>query len=475
MKRNRERTQLKIEEAAETDFELAADFDSSVKIQEPQRAADVAQALIYQNRLPEATDVLEPFGETFERDLALRDAGELGLARAELSYWKGQYHEASRFGESSAGIFRLLGDRFGEGRALYMLGRILRRQGNFESAMQELEQAREALSSSAASKTRFYLGCIEYNIGVIHQQLGALDRAEDHLTRALTELSATERGRFYGIALNSYGVLQKSKGQYAEATRTFQKAISLLSAHASFDDLAHAINNLANVQILTGELEQAEKNLLESLELRRRAGDIAGEAGTLELLGRLHLERGNFVEAEKSFKSSMEMAELAHNDHERALALVGMGRLLNRTGRPADAKGCLEDARRVAIQLNSKMLEALSAAYLAESAALAGSGTEAQKYLSRARELAAGYDDQHLQREINRLDQAIRGEKIRLAEGTFTIRSAFMPTWREAHDALGRFMLSEALKEAGGSQVGAARILGVTKAYVTMLRRKHSI
>lgn len=476
MKKTRREIETRVENTvALGHFGGAAELDPASVATDPQRAAMVAHDLIYRGRLGEAAEVLQPFGESIDQGINLVDAAELGLARAELAYWNGQYEESHRSAENVLGIFRIMGDKFGEGRALYLLGRIARRQGDFESAMRQLVRAEDVVSALPASKNRFLLGCIHHNRGVIHQQLGEIEVAQSFLVKALAELKATENGRFYGIALNSYGVLLKTKGDYAESTRTYQRAIDLLSAQASFDDLAHAINNLAYVQILTGQWDQSEKNLRESLELRRRAGDIAGEAGTLELLGRLNLERGSYEEAEKNFKSSIEMAELARNDHEKALALIGLGMLLNKMGRGERAKASLEQANRLAIQLKSKMLEAQTSAYLAESCALEGSGLEAQGNLARARELLKDYHDWHLASEVARLEEVLRGEKIRMTDGTFTIKNTFMPTWREAHDALGRFLLGESLKSSGGSQVQAARMLGVTKAYITMLRRKHQV
>ncbi|MBI4470590.1 MAG: tetratricopeptide repeat protein [Acidobacteria bacterium] len=468
--------ELRIDDTAPAgDYLEIMQADSVSVADDPLRASQAAQGLIYRGRLDEAAELLSRFGRSIDQRLNLKDAGELGLARAELAYWRGLYEESASNAESVLGIFRLIEDAAGEGRALYLLGRIARRKGDFDLANREFDRSRTILEALPRNQSRFLLGCVHYNLGVIRQQLGEIEEAERFLTAALEELKSSENGRFYAIALNSYGVLLKTKGAYPEAIQTYQQAIQLLNRHASFDDLAHALNNLAFVQILTGHGDQAARNLSESLELRRRAGDIAGEAGTLDLIGRLHLSRGEYAEAEQAFRSSIDTAELAQNDHEKAVALIGLGMLLNKSGRAEAAQGPLLEAERLAVQLKSRMIEAQSLLYQAERSALLGSGAEGQQLLARARGLLERYADRYCSTEADRLDALLRGEKFRISDGAFSITRSFLPPWREAHDALGRYLLGESLKLAGGSQVGAARILGVTKAYITMLRRKHGI
>jgi tetratricopeptide (TPR) repeat protein len=310
---------------------------------------------------------------------------------------------------------------------------------------------------------------------VIHHQLGELSQAEPLYNKAMKLLKKTEDGRYYAGVLNSYAILLRAKGRYDEAANLFKNAIHYFSESAVFDDLGYATNNLAYTYIRLGHYEAATDLLEESLELRRRATDIAGESMTLELMGVLHLEQGRLDEARQSLNSAIQLAELAKNDQERAFALITLGRVLAAQGALDESKEKLDDALRLAIQLKSKMLESESCAYLAEVYARKGDGVVAYEHLHRARNLLNGYTDAYLKTQIERIENLLKEEKIKMAGGTFVIKSSFLPTWREAHESLGKFLLMEALQRAQGSQVRASELLGVTKAYITMLRRKYDV
>jgi transcriptional regulator with GAF, ATPase, and Fis domain len=99
----------------------------------------------------------------------------------------------------------------------------------------------------------------------------------------------------------------------------------------------------------------------------------------------------------------------------------------------------------------------------------------AHESLRKAKEMINGYTDAYLKTQVERIEKLLKEEKIKTDGGVFVIKSSFLPNWREAHESLGKFLLTEALQRSGGSQVRAAELLGVTKAYITMLRRKHRV
>lgn len=434
-----------------------------------------AHILIYQGRLSEAEEVLQSSEDKIDDETNLKDTAEFGLAKTELLYWRGEYEAAEKQLQNVLGIYRIKGDGFGQARALSVLGRIYRRQGQYELAKKHLDEALDVIEAQTDVDTDFLIGMISFNLGVIHHQLGELGQAESLYNKAIKLLKKTEDGRYYAGVLNSYAILLRAKGRYNEAAELFQKAIHYFSESAVFDDLGHATNNLAYTYIRLGNYKAAADLLQESLELRRRATDIAGESMTLELMGVLHLEQGRLEEARQVLYSAIQLAELAKNDQEKAFALITLGRVLATQGALDESKEKLDEALRLAIQLKSKMLECESCTYLAEVYARKGEGVIAYEYLQRAKNLLNGYTDAYIKTQIERIEALLKEEKIKTSGGVFVIKSSFLPTWREAHESLGKFLLTEALQRAHGSQVRAAELLGVTKAYITMLRRKYNV
>ncbi|GBC78040.1 hypothetical protein HRbin08_01526 [bacterium HR08] len=436
-------------------------------------AAAKAQVLIYKGELEEAGALLEAFEKQLT-EANLKGAAEFGLAKAEWHYWRGEYEEAERQAQVVFGIYSLNRDRFGLARALYVLGRVHRRQGDYERARQEMLQALEEAEAVTDRPREFLFGLIMFNLGVIHYFLGNLARAEEELLAAIRALEE-ERGRYYGNALNFYGTLLIGKGLYEEAARVIQSAYECLSESAFFDDLAHATNNLAYACLRMGQFERASRLLHESLELRRRSKDIAGESATLELFGRLRFEQGQLEEAEQILRQAIELAELGKNPHEKAVALITLGRVLMAQGALDESQRALEEALDLAMQLKNKSLQAESHAYLAELWVHRGNGMQALEHLRRTKAFINGHRDAYLRAQIERIERLVQQHRIKAEEGIFMIRGSFLPTWREAHEMLGRFLLAEALRHAGENQTKAAELLGVTKAYITMLRKKYGI
>ncbi len=436
-------------------------------------AAAKAHILIYKGRLEEAGALLESLEKRLT-EANLKEAAEFGLAKAEWHYWRGEYEAAERQAQVVFGIYGLNDDRFGLARALYVLGRVHRRQGDYEKARQEMLRALEEAEAVTDRPTDFLVGLIAFNLGVIYYFLGNLVQAEQELLTAIRALEG-ERGRYYGNALNFYGTLLIGKGLYEEAVRIIQSAYECLSESAFFDDLAHATNNLAYAYLRMGQFERASQLLHESLELRRRSKDIAGESATLELFGRLRFEQGQVSEAEHTLRQAIELAELGKNPHEKVVALISLGRVLMAQGRWDEAHRVLEEALDLAMQLKNMLLQAESHAYLAEFWVHRGNGMQALEHLRRTKAFSSGYRDAYLLSEIERIERLIQQQRIKAEEGVFMIRSSFLPTWREAHEMLGKFLLAEALRHAGENQTKAAELLGVTKAYITMLRKKYGI
>ncbi len=454
-------------------FKQAEEVSAGLVVTTPRSAALKAQVLIYKGELEEAARVLAPF-ESKLAEASLSDAAEFGLAQAELAYWRGEYEEAERRAQVVYGIFSLNNDAAGLARSHSMLGRIQRRRGNFDAAHEHMLKALDLAEKLPSGERDFLMSLIHFNLGETNRALGHFQQAQTHFLKSI-ELLKKEGGRYYGLALNGYGALLLLMGQYEEAAELIQQAYSCFSVNACFDDLAHATNNLAYAFIRLARFEEASRLLEESIELRRRSRDIAGESGTLELIGRLRFEQGHFQEAERALVQAIEMADLARNSHEKAVALITLGRVKMARRELDAAEGALEEALNLAIELKNGSLQAEAHTYLAELCVLRGNGMAARDHLRRSRSTINGYSDAYLRAQHERIERLVEEEKVKTQEGIFMIRSSFLPTWREAHESLGRFLLTEALKHAGGNQTHAAELLGVTKAYVTLLRKKYGL
>jgi tetratricopeptide (TPR) repeat protein len=193
---------------------------------------------------------------------------------------------------------------------------------------------------------------IRVTIGNAYRALGAYDRAQQHLDRAVAwrrqHLGADHPHTL--ASLNSLALLYHDRGRYDEAEPLYQEAVAgrrrtLGPDHPS---TLTSLNNLAVLYRDRGRYDEGEPLLQEALAGRRRAlgPDHPHTLASLNNLATLYRDCGRFAEAEPLWKEA-----LAGNrrtlgpDHPHTLAGLNNLALLYRSrGRYEEAEPLLREA-----------------------------------------------------------------------------------------------------------------------------------
>ena len=193
--------------------------------------------------------------------------------------------------------------------ALFVVGQLLSKRGEFEQARDTLQQAyRTAIESGhdevaahASAELTFVVG------GRMQDHAQGQRHAED--SRAWATKLGTDEAR--ARHENTYATLLQQMGRYAEAQRRFETVLELRERRSAPDALpvANALNNLGNVLLDQGKADDA-------VELYARAVRIAEG-----LFGPDHVTVGAFLNNLANAEERRGHGEQAWTRYERALSI----------------------------------------------------------------------------------------------------------------------------------------------------------
>jgi tetratricopeptide (TPR) repeat protein len=431
-----------------------------------------AEIHTYFDRLEEAGELLR---QIQPESLTIAEAARYTLALGEWHYWRFEYEPAEKQFQRALHVYGIIDNEFGQAKALYYLGRIKRRQAEFEAAQQFFNQAFELVKDHKGQKKDLLQALINFNLGVCAVHLGQLDTAADFYSLAMVPLNKLEHGKHYGLTLNSYSTLLMRKGKYEESLSVLKEAISIFQRSPVSADLGAAMNNMALTLIRMGRFDEAGNLLQESLELCQRAGDIAGLSVALETLAQLCLESQDLRQAEKYATEAIEQADLSHNDFVKAEALIALGRVeLKRSDFYAAAKP-LKEALTLGEKLGNKMLQAEIMLYLAE-CEFPIRPVVAQERLTLAREILEDHPHVWFSQEIERISSRAKGERIRITpDNWLLINGNLLPNWYAAKEAVETFLVKNALRQSEGNMSKAGEIIGISKVHVRDKKMEYNL
>lgn len=475
--KSKEQNQTKVESISELidsgQFERAEQLVKKTWIKDdPMAIIHQAEIAIYFARLDEAEELLD---QIELRELGIEQAARYTLARGEWHYWRYQYEEAEKRFEAANYMYELLNDPLGKAWALYNLGRLARRTAKYQEAEEMLDQAEQLMIGDSEAEHTFLRGLLEFNLGACKHDMGEVEAAAEHYQSSIRLLRQTEGCRYFGLALNAYGQSLTRLGRYAEALNVYKEASDIFERLGTLDDLARVTSNLGWVLMRLKQFAEAEAYLKRGIEIHQRIGDIAGTAGCRGFLAGLCLETGELDKAEKCAAMNIEEADLAQNENEQSDAHLTAGLVALKKGDYKEAEKQFQIAFEIAQRLDNKKLKAAAFVYLTE-CYLSTAPVRGLEYLAEAEALLQHYHDAWLREEFERVADRYRRERIRITEDNkFFVDGNFLPTWYEAKQALGMFILKNALEQCGYSLTKVGKKLGITKAAVHELRKKYKI
>lgn len=273
-----------------------------------------------------------------------RAEAEAAMTRAGASYLEGSAEARARAlaeYRSAARLWRSLGDRREEARALYAAAVLARLTGDNPLA---LELGSAVLPLWQALGERLWEAAARNETGLSLWLLGRMDEARQSFETAL----AIQRsiGDRYGEAVSMSNLCASDlpRGELRAALACYEEALPRLREVRAAALEGAALTSSGRALDVLGQPDQALLRYREALALMRSVGDRTGEARALNNLAVLHREMGEFQEALASYGQALEIVSDLRDWRWQARVLHNLGAIYQGLGEPRQALSHYEQA-----------------------------------------------------------------------------------------------------------------------------------
>jgi tetratricopeptide (TPR) repeat protein len=321
-----------------------------------------------------------------------RDAAGDGV-RAGLAFLEAGDIARKRYANAKAGEYyqkglSLLGEAHVGRRidALHDYGDVLQLMGRMDEA---LACFREMLTVAYRLDLGRKGGAAHNRIGRLYRDIGSLDEAGNHLTRAkaLFEAAGDERG--VASSIDDLGKLNWLKGDYQQALAALRDGLSRRRRLGDRRSIAVSLNNLGLVLQDSGVFEQALEAFEQALVIRREIGDLVGVIATLDNLGAVAQDQRDLDRALALFEEAIEVGKQIGDRNRIAVVLTHLGEAHYRNGHPNKAIEVLRLAEERCDDLGDKLGLAEALRALGKAHLLQGDLGKARECIGRSVDLFA--------------------------------------------------------------------------------------
>jgi tetratricopeptide (TPR) repeat protein len=226
-----------------------------------------------------------------------------------------KYEEALR-------LYRVAGDRRGEGDTLHQIGLI--HSQIFENR-KALDYYNQALPLWRAIDDRRGEARTLNNIGLVYESLGEKQKALDYYNQALPLWRTIDDRSREAVTLNNIGLVYESLGEKQKALDYYNWALSLSLAVSARKVEAATLANIGGIYYSLGEKQKALDYYNKALLLSRAVGDRSKEAVTLSNIGAVYSLLGEKQKALDYYNRALPLSRAVGNRRVEAVTLSHVG------------------------------------------------------------------------------------------------------------------------------------------------------
>ncbi|NUP44452.1 MAG: tetratricopeptide repeat protein [Streptomyces sp.] len=193
--------------------------------------------------------------------------------------------------------------------------------------------------------------CVELNLGEAYRQSGYYERAEQHVTQALTLRRRIGDRQGQAWCLEALGFIAADRKDTPLAHSYFSRALETFRQTGDTHGEAVALCSLAEADGLLGNMTASQARYKEGFALHRRMGDHFGEAMFWDRRAHLHEQQGDLVQALQCLDRSAECHSQGGNDWGQAATHDLRAQLLGKLFRWEEARQACEQAWKLYDQL----------------------------------------------------------------------------------------------------------------------------
>jgi CHAT domain-containing protein/Tfp pilus assembly protein PilF len=400
------------------------------------------------------------------------------------------YRAAIQEFDRSLPLWGSIGDSYGEGLSLLMLGRAYRRLGQPEKSVDFLQQAMgrfiktESVPMQASSfnniavaygdmgeldkamegyeKARPLFNAVGdtdgeatalNNVGQVYALLGDSRRALGNFEQALPMFRLLGDRRRETLTLNNIGRVYDGLGEPGKALISYSQALSVAEALGDRRLRAQTLNNIGVVYSNLGEHEKALEYYRRSLPEWKDVGDARAQASTLDNIGFVLGSDGKVKDALVAYTEALGLYERAGDRIGQAVTLQDIGKAYQDSGQAPEAMANYNRALGLTREARERRGEAavlmrLGTVYLA-----GGDATKALEFFNEALLIASQIGEKYIQagalygiadaeRSLGHLKEARAQieasleiiEKVRRSAGSQTLRASYVASKEDTYN-----------------------------------------
>jgi eukaryotic-like serine/threonine-protein kinase len=240
------------------------------------------------------------------------------------------------------------------------------------------------------------------NLGLSLWNRGDLNAAQPLLERALLIHRQVGSRSFESRTLNNLGIIRWMKGDIAGAEKLWREALVVQRESNFLTAMAPTLSNLGGARQLQGDMDGAERFYREAITVSRSTDDRFGELTGVSNMGELYRLRGDLAAARKPYEEALALSRKLEMQQSESYTLAAMGELALWEDDLPTARRLHQSAIEIRQKAQDKIAISQSQVMMANLALEEGKTAEAEK---RAREAIAifakenGAEDEALAQE----------------------------------------------------------------------------
>ncbi|HKQ74382.1 MAG TPA: tetratricopeptide repeat protein [Blastocatellia bacterium] len=215
---------------------------------------------------------------------------------------------------------------------------------NATTTQQKLANLEQALTRAREKKDRDMEAQMLINIGWLHHQTGAKEKALDYSSQGLAVARGAEDKRREAIALNNLGLIYSVLGERQKALVHLNQALALFRKLDNRPEEANTLNNLGAAYRSQGSKQKAIEYYLMSLDISQNAGDLRKAGIALNDIGLIHQSSGEKQKALEHYQRAVSFFRTRGDKREEANTLTNISHVYHQLEEPRQALFFLSQA-----------------------------------------------------------------------------------------------------------------------------------
>jgi predicted ATPase/class 3 adenylate cyclase len=317
---------------------------------------------------------LETLAELASALADIQKRAAVNLRQAHYAHELADYAAAFTALRQAIGEAVQVGDTAVEIKAYQTWGFILRAQGHYQAAQEQVDRARDLAHQTGNAEEEAHS---LYNIASLHWRQGEFATALDLFRQAQGLYHALDKQTGHIDCLYMFGVIYNESGDYVAAQESYEQALALSRAIGWRHREANLLNTLGNNYFDLGDYPSARAYLEQARQACQEIGFRRGEAISWDLLGLAHAILGEGPIARQQLEQALVIKREIANRSSEGYSLSHLGFALHRAGALQEAADHYAQALQLRRELGQQALAADDLAGLARTSLDRGRRAEA--------------------------------------------------------------------------------------------------